>query len=36
MGMNVTTITMTATTLVMGRSRGRNNSLKNQIGSVRS
>ena len=34
--MNVTTITMTATTLVIGRSRGRNSSLKNQIGSVRS
>ena len=34
--MNVTTITMTATTLVIGRSRGRNSSLKNQIGNVRS
>ena len=27
---------MTATTFVMGRSRGRNSSLKNQMGSVRS
>ena len=31
--MNVTIITTTATTLVIGRSRGRNSSLKNQIGS---